>query len=173
MAGFTTGDDDDVISGINVTPLVDVVLVLLIIFIVTASAIVKAAIAVDLPKAATAEAVSKPPLSIIMACKEKQEGEEGDGCTPGALIVDGEPLLDLSIEEPDLEPFLVIVRREIAVSKNEGEDGLNVLITADKDLRFQSVIWLMDILKNEGVGGILFNSELFTKPGKASTETLR
>ncbi len=173
MAGFTTGDSDDVISGINVTPLVDVVLVLLIIFIVTASAIVKAAISVDLPKATTAEAVSKPPLSVILACTEKQEGTKGDGCTPGALIVNGEPLLDLSVEKPDLEPFLEIVRREIAISKSEGEDGLNVLITADKDLRFQAVIWLMDVLKNEGVGGILFNSELFTKPGDASVETLR
>ncbi|PIW00084.1 MAG: biopolymer transporter ExbD, partial [Deltaproteobacteria bacterium CG17_big_fil_post_rev_8_21_14_2_50_63_7] len=58
MAGFKTSGDDDVLSDINVTPLVDVVLVLLIIFMVTASAIVKAAIAVDLPKASTAETVT-------------------------------------------------------------------------------------------------------------------
>ncbi|MFW2388809.1 MAG: biopolymer transporter ExbD, partial [Polyangiales bacterium] len=38
--GARSGDDDDLITDINVTPLVDVVLVLLIILMVTATAIV-------------------------------------------------------------------------------------------------------------------------------------
>ena len=55
MAGLSGGEgDDDLISGINVTPLVDIVLVLLIIFMVTATYIVRAAIEVELPRAATA-----------------------------------------------------------------------------------------------------------------------
>ena len=41
-------DDEDAITGINITPLVDITLVLLIIFMVTTSYIVKAAIEVDL-----------------------------------------------------------------------------------------------------------------------------
>jgi biopolymer transport protein ExbD len=45
---------DDAIVGINVTPLVDVTLVLLIIFMVTAKIIVSQAVPLDLPKAATA-----------------------------------------------------------------------------------------------------------------------
>ncbi|MEO7094658.1 MAG: biopolymer transporter ExbD [Polyangiales bacterium] len=45
--------DDDVIAGINVTPLVDITLVLLIIFMVTAKIIVSQAIPLDLPKAQT------------------------------------------------------------------------------------------------------------------------
>src|SRR5262245_14587912 len=45
------------ITGINVTPLVDVVLVLLIIFMVTAKIIVSPALPVDLPKAKTSEEV--------------------------------------------------------------------------------------------------------------------
>ncbi len=36
MAGGSSNDDDGMVSGINVTPLVDVTLVLLIIFMVTA-----------------------------------------------------------------------------------------------------------------------------------------
>src|SRR5450432_1724923 len=47
-------DDDDAIVGINVTPLVDVTLVLLIIFMVTAKLIAGHGVPLDLPKAATA-----------------------------------------------------------------------------------------------------------------------
>jgi biopolymer transport protein ExbD len=53
MAGGARNDDDDVIASINVTPLVDITLVLLIIFMVTAKIIVSQAIPLDLPKAAT------------------------------------------------------------------------------------------------------------------------
>ena len=52
MAGGDLGEDDG-ITGINVTPLVDVMLVLLIIFMVTANYIANQAISLQLPKAAT------------------------------------------------------------------------------------------------------------------------
>src|SRR5687767_6952360 len=44
---------EETIVGINVTPLVDIILVLLIVFMVTAKLIVSQAIPFDLPKAAT------------------------------------------------------------------------------------------------------------------------
>src|SRR5207237_9811093 len=52
MAGNITEPEDEGINGINVTPLVDITLVLLIIFMVTASYIVKETIEVELPRAA-------------------------------------------------------------------------------------------------------------------------
>jgi len=52
MAGGAADNDDEGITGINVTPLVDITLVLLIIFMVTASYIVKETIEVELPRAA-------------------------------------------------------------------------------------------------------------------------
>src|SRR5207237_10519947 len=52
MAGNITEPEDEGINGINVTPLVDITLVLLIIFMVTASYIVKGTIEVELPRAA-------------------------------------------------------------------------------------------------------------------------
>lgn len=55
MAMQLDGDDEEGITGINVTPLVDIMLVLLIIFMVASSYIVKEAIEVKLPKAATGE----------------------------------------------------------------------------------------------------------------------
>ena len=51
MAGGAQ-DNDEEITGINVTPQVDVVLVLLIIFMVTANFIVRETVEVDLPRAA-------------------------------------------------------------------------------------------------------------------------
>ena len=53
MAGGANYNDDETISSINVTPLVDITLVLLIIFMVTAKIIVSQAIPLDLPKAAS------------------------------------------------------------------------------------------------------------------------
>src|SRR6185369_7652029 len=55
MAGGASDDDEGLISGINVTPLVDVMLVLLVIFMVTAKIIVQQGMPMDLPKSASGE----------------------------------------------------------------------------------------------------------------------
>src|SRR6185295_6916166 len=59
-------DDDDEITGINVTPLVDIVLVLLIIFMVTANFIVRETMEVDLPRAANAGATVQGLVNVVM-----------------------------------------------------------------------------------------------------------
>ena len=67
MAGSTSngGGDDETISGINVTPLVDVVLVLLIILMVTAQyAAEKDSIPMDLPQAASGDTSVPTTLSV-------------------------------------------------------------------------------------------------------------
>ena len=64
------GDDDDAITGINVTPLVDVCLVLVIIFMVTAPLMSDPVMKVTLPKAKT------------------HEGEERDKITVNGLAVE-------------------------------------------------------------------------------------
>ena len=69
MAG-KVGNDDDVIADINVTPLVDIMLVLLIIFMLTNEEVTekmkKPVIEVDLPKAASAQKEPQKPLSIVI-----------------------------------------------------------------------------------------------------------
>src|SRR3954463_9602692 len=57
MAGGSDDSTTEAITGINVTPLVDIVLVLLIIFMVTAKLIVSKSVPLDLPKAATGSAI--------------------------------------------------------------------------------------------------------------------
>ena len=79
MAGSASENDDE-ITGINVTPLVDVMLVLLIIFMVTATYIVNQSINVALPKAETADTEQKSKnLAFVLDAK-------------GALYLDGKPI---------------------------------------------------------------------------------
>jgi biopolymer transport protein ExbD len=59
LSSLSSLSDDETFSSINVTPLVDVVLVLLIIFMITAPAIYQSAIQVQLPKAKTGETTGK------------------------------------------------------------------------------------------------------------------
>jgi biopolymer transport protein ExbD len=59
MSPFSTDDDDGMMSEINMTPLVDVMLVLLIIFLVTIPAI-NHAVKIDLPKASSQLQDTKP-----------------------------------------------------------------------------------------------------------------
>ena len=62
-------DDDDVIAQINIIPFVDIVLVLLIIFLLTANLIAKADIAVDLPRAANAGATVDPTVNVVVTAQ--------------------------------------------------------------------------------------------------------
>src|SRR5258706_10468514 len=57
MAAGSADDDDGLISGITVTPLVAVMLVLLVIFMVTAKIIVQQGMPMDLPKSASGESM--------------------------------------------------------------------------------------------------------------------
>ncbi len=63
--GYDAGDGDELIGGVNTTPLVDVTLTLLIVFIVTASFVVDRTMPVQLPRAASAEAT--PPSLLTVA----------------------------------------------------------------------------------------------------------
>ena len=65
MAG-SSGNQDEGISGINVTPLVDITLVLLIIFIATSATMVKAELGIKLPAQAAPSQETKPPLVLVV-----------------------------------------------------------------------------------------------------------
>src|SRR5205814_10643934 len=75
-----------IISGINVTPLVDVMLVLLVIFIVTAKIIVTPAVPLDLPHAAHGEE-AQVVLSVVLPV-------QGAILVNGAAVPDDRTLVD-------------------------------------------------------------------------------
>ena len=80
-ASYGGGEEGELISGVNITPIVDVCLTLLIVFIVTASAMVNRSMPVQLPKAATAE--SAPPSILNIAIS--RTGEVFLNGAPGRL----------------------------------------------------------------------------------------
>ncbi len=126
-------DLDQPITGINITPLVDIILVLLIIFMVTATFLLSPSINVDLPKATTGEPT---PISNIAVMIDAQ----------GNIFLNGKP-----INEGNLTVF---VR-----SRREEGSRLNAIIGADKMAYHGRVIHIIDLLKKEGVAKFAINVE--------------
>jgi biopolymer transport protein ExbD len=124
MAGHASSSDE-AITGINVTPLVDITLVLLIIFMVTASYIVKESIEVDLPRAATGGETVGETLSFAVDAK-------------GALYLDGRPV------ERDA------ARAAVRAAVGRSADA-RALIGADRAVAHGEVVGLIDLVKGEGL----------------------
>src|SRR5579885_2707810 len=98
------GDDDSgrMITDINVTPLVDIVLVLLIIFMVTTTYIVNPSIKVDLPKAASGSDQTRTNLALTLT-KEGLlylNGEKSDDAALSRYIASELP------KNPDLQAII-------------------------------------------------------------------
>ena len=131
MAGFVgTGGDDEPIVGINVTPLVDVVLVLLVVFIVTAKLIASDTLPLDLPKAAQASE-QQTVLSIELGAD-------------GAMVVNRDEVG--TIDE-------LGTRARDALTK---DPSLRAVIKADGAVPHRRVIAVMDQLRQARIDKIAF-----------------
>ena len=139
MAGGSQ-DTDEAITGINVTPLVDIVLVLLIIFMVTAKLIVSKSVPLDLPKAATGSDVQVV-FSVVLAA---------DGTTQ----VDSKTV-------PNEEAIL-----GLAKTAHDKNAELRAVIKADTTVPHGRVIHVLDLLKQAQVSKIAFGVQP-TGPGAA------
>ena len=114
-----------IISEINVTPLVDIMLVLLIIFMLTANLIAKQAIEVELPRAA--QSTTMKPTTIAVSLTRD-----------GALFLNDKPVT------PD--GFRAAVKDEVAK-----DPKLQVIIAGDKAVSHGRVVWVLDVVKSLGV----------------------
>jgi biopolymer transport protein ExbD len=123
MAQSST-QSDDMIAGINVTPLVDVVLVLLVVLMVTATYIASRAIPVDLPRAATGEAASAPVAVSV---------DSG-----GTLYLDG-----TRVAEDELRARLRVAHRR--------NKELRAVIAADGAVPHRRVVHVIDLLRQEQI----------------------
>jgi biopolymer transport protein ExbD len=123
MAQSST-QSDDMIAGINVTPLVDVVLVLLVVLMVTATYIASRAIPVDLPRAASGEATSAPVAVSV---------DSG-----GTLYLDG-----ARVAEDELRARLRAAHRR--------NKELRAVIAADGAVPHRRVVHVIDLLRQEQI----------------------
>src|SRR5262249_28674349 len=125
------GDEDDgMMSDINVTPMVDVILVLLIVFMITVPAIVGTApVKIDLPETKSVPAPSEQ-LELAFALKRSPTGE--------------------------IEIYLNDQKTDEAGIRKQFKDhpptpDQRVSLSADKDLSYAQVVKIVDLLESLGL----------------------
>ena len=117
-------NDDDIITGINVTPLVDITLVLLVVLMVTASYVVSRSIPMELPRGATGEAT---PTTLSVSIDKE-----------GQTYLDAVP-----IAEPAL--------RTRFQAAHAADPETRAVIAADGRVSHAKVIHVIDLLRRENV----------------------
>lgn len=137
MAGIQN-ENDEGINEINVTPFVDVMLVLLVIFMVTANYIAHQSINIQLPKAATGADTATTSIAFALDKESK-------------LYIDGK------------ESRLDDIAAYVADKKKTGTP-LNALISADEETAHGDVIRLIDTVRKNGVLDFAINVEVESPP---------
>ena len=123
--GGGRGRRGGVIVGINVTPMVDVVLVLLVIMMVSSVYIVSQSLKVELPKTATSDAPASTPLAVT-------------------VTKDGHYLFN---QRPVAEPELA---EELRKAKAENAEA-SLVLTADRAAYHGDVVHVIDLAKVHGI----------------------
>jgi biopolymer transport protein ExbD len=131
MTDAAANADDTTISGINITPLVDISLVLLIVFMVTAKALVTTAIPMQVPRASN-HVATEATLAVEIA-------------TDGSLRLDGSRLADAAA-----------LTRAVRLRVGDDPAELHVVIAASHAATHGAVITAIDALHSAGVKKIAF-----------------
>ena len=133
------GDEAELNTTINTTPLVDVMLVLLIIFLITVPVIVKT-IPVQLPNARNIATITKPENIVIAVDKDEN------------IFYNNQPVTDNNE---------LISRMEQALLRahNAGRPLPEVHIRADKDTRFEAVGRVVYDCQRAGIQKVGFLTE--------------
>jgi len=113
------------ITEINVTPLVDIMLVLLIVFMLTAHVMARRAIEVELPRAATSTAL--PPTTLVITLTAE-----------GALHLGDDPVTPDALRA-------AITRAVAADARTQAE------VVGDKRVAHGRVVWVLDTVKSLGI----------------------
>ncbi|MGL4368421.1 MAG: ExbD/TolR family protein [Spirochaetota bacterium] len=125
MGAGPSKDDDGFISDINITPMVDVMLVLLIIFMVTANFIKKESININLPKVAAADANIKESTQVALT-------RDGRFFLDGKSVTEDYLIQSLS-KEARLRP------------------DMRVTLSADENIAYGTVSRLMGHMRKSGI----------------------
>lgn len=127
------GGADDIVTGINVTPLVDVGLVLVIIFMVTAPLFEQPTLQVNLPKTNT------------------EEGEEKENITV-TIALDGK----MAVNETEVTPQTLesVLKKKLSKSGDK-----HVILRADKESFHGDLLFAMRIAKELGAKSMAIATE--------------
>jgi len=119
------GGEGDTVTGINVTPMVDIMLVLLIIFMVTSTFVTEQAFKVSLPKVASKENSPTPAITVSLGAK----GE-----------------IHVMKKATDLDGLRRQMETELVA-----DPGLKVVVKADQGLEYAKLAGVLDAIKFAGV----------------------
>jgi biopolymer transport protein ExbD len=130
-----------IIAEINVTPLVDIMLVLLIIFMLTAHLIARQAIEIELPRAAQSTAL--PPTTLAIALK-----------ADGAIFLNDRPVTAQALRDA--------IREAVA-----RDPRTQAVVAGDKRVSHGRVVWVLDTVKSLGITqfAIQIDPRAITPPG--------
>jgi biopolymer transport protein ExbD len=139
--GFGSDPNDELVTGVNITPIVDVALVLLVVFLVTSSLIVSKSIQVEVPRAATGTETSVGLLAFVVT-------------SAGDLFVNGQPA-----RVEDIPGAVTEARRRIDPGQK-----LSAFVSADVAAPYGRFAEVVDRLRQVGVTDIALD----TRPIEAS-----
>ncbi len=141
--GFGSDPADDLVTGVNITPIVDVALVLLIVFLVTSSLIVSRSIQVEVPRAATGAETAVGLLALVVA-------------SSGEIYVNGQPA---RLED---------VPRAVAEARSRLDPGqkLTGFVSADVAAPYGRFAQVVDVLRQEGVVDIALDTKPIEAPAR-------
>jgi biopolymer transport protein ExbD len=122
------------IVGINVTPMVDVMLVLLVIMMVSATYIVSQALKVELPKSVSTDESVSTPVQVTITKDNKLFFNQG------AVSGDAD-----------------LVNRLAAARGRDGTGDVNLVVSADAEARHGSVVHVIDLAKQQGITKFAIN----------------
>jgi biopolymer transport protein ExbD len=127
MAINTSGGDEE-IGNINITPMVDIILVLLVIFMVTANFLKKESININLPKAAASDPNVAQSIQIALTRE-------------GKLLMEG--------TEATEDRLIATLTRDVKYRPN-----MRVTLSADERLSYGTIARVMGLIRKSGVSRI-------------------
>lgn len=134
MAISSGGDSDEILSEINITPMVDVMLVLLVVFIITAPLMTNA-IKVNLPDTDATVQIEEPKKPVVVSVDEQ-----------GRIFLDKD------------EYSLDVIESELA-SRKAQDPEIRLNLNADETVPYGTVAKLMVLIEKAGIERLSFITE--------------
>jgi biopolymer transport protein ExbD len=136
------GDEDNIVAEVNLTPLIDIMLVLLIIFMVTSTAALESGLDIELPKTQITNEKKQDEILIITLDKAGKVALQGKYVEEGELSAKMvEKLAELKTEsvilEGDTQAFLGKAVEIMDIAKSAGAKNFSIAAEEDPTKRMK------------------------------------